>query len=211
MEQNILKVPYLVFNEDWDLLQRFLKMKGNPKYIILGNIDLNRRNDISDLGNLIGVMGDLDLAWSSIQSLGDLEFVDGKLHLMNCEKIKTLGKLKRIVGDLCLSFSAIQSMGDLEEINGNLFLIGCFRIKTLGNIKKISGSFNLEYVLIESLGELEFIGFDFDIGNCYTIKTLGKLNYVGGDVYFKNTDIPISEVDKVNVIGNICLSEINKN
>jgi hypothetical protein len=211
MKEDILKVPYAAFNEDWDLLQKFLKMKGNPKYIILGNIDLNRRQDISDLGNLIGVIGNLYLNYSSIESLGELEFVDGNVYFISCENIKTLGKLKRIVGDLYLTFSPIQSTGNLEEIDGNLFLIGCLRIKTLGNIKKISGSFNLEYVLIESLGELEFIGFDFDISNCYTIKTLSKLNYVGRDVYFKNTNIPISEIDKVNVIGNICLSEINKN
>ena len=124
MNEKILKIPYEAVREDWDLLQKFLNMKGNPRHIIVGDVNLAGRKDISDLGNLVGVEGDLDLSWSSIQSLGDLEFVDGYLDLWYCQNIKTLGKLKKVGVDLVLNFTQVKSLGDLVEVGGNIYLIG---------------------------------------------------------------------------------------
>jgi hypothetical protein len=124
MNQKILKIPYAAFREDWDLLQKFLKMKGNPKYIIVGNVDLRDRQDISDLKNLVGVEGYLWLSRSSVESLGELQFVDGDLMLWGCQNIKTLGKLKKVVRDLDLGFSSIESLGELEYVGGNLYIRG---------------------------------------------------------------------------------------
>jgi hypothetical protein len=141
MNENILKIPYSAVNNDWDFLQKYLKAIGNPKYIIVGDVDLVDRKDISDLGNLVGVEGYLWLFKSSIESLGDLEFVGGDLQLWSCQNIKTLGKLKKVGGYLSLTLSSIQS-----------------------------------------LGELEFVGEDF---------------------FIKNTNIPPSELNNVNVVGKI--------
>jgi hypothetical protein len=124
MNENILKIPYAAVKEDWNLLQQFLKMKGNSKYIIMGNVNLIDREDISDLGNLVGVEGYLNLSWSSIESLGDLQFVNGNLTLHLCKNIKTLGKLKKVEGCLSLSYSSIQSLGDLEFVGDNLYISG---------------------------------------------------------------------------------------
>jgi len=99
-----------------------LEFKGNPKYIIVGNVNLRGKKDISDLGNLVGVEGKLDLGWSSIESLGNLEFVDGYFGLYECQNIKTLGKLKRVKGNLNLRYSSIESLGDLEFV-GNILHI----------------------------------------------------------------------------------------
>jgi hypothetical protein len=123
MNEKILKIPYEAVRKDWDLLQKFLKMKGNPRYVIFGDVDLRDRQDISDLGNLIGVVGNLWLLWSSIESLGDLQFVDGDLSLWGCKKIKTLGKLKKVEGGLSLSYSSIQSLGELEFVGEDLVII----------------------------------------------------------------------------------------
>jgi len=122
MNEEILRIHYVMVKNDWDLLQKYLEFKGNPKYILIGDVDLFDRKDIFDLGNLVGVEGFLDLAWSSIESLGDLEFVNGNLDLYNCENIKTLGKLKKVVKILRLSYSSIESLGELEFIGGNLLL-----------------------------------------------------------------------------------------
>jgi hypothetical protein len=181
MNEKILKIPYEAVRNDWNLLHKFLELKGNPRYIIVGNVDLSRRQDIFDLENLVGVEGDLDLSRSSIQSLGDLEFVDGYLDLWYCKNIKTLGKLKKVEGELFLEYSSIESLGELEFVGGRFSLFGCKNIKTLGKLKKVEGGLSLSYSSIQSLGELEFVGKDLVI----------------------DTNIPQSELDNVEVVGKI--------
>jgi hypothetical protein len=182
MEKNILKIPYVAVREDWNLLQQFLKLKGNPRYIIVGDVDLFRSKDIPNLGNLVGVEGDLRLNWSSIESLGELEFVGGYLGLWGCKDIKTLGKIKRVESDLNLDESSIESLGQLEYVGAGLNLPKCKNIKTLGNLKEVGDFLNLTDSSIESLGKLE---------------------YVGDDLLLNGTDISPSEINKVNVVGGI--------
>jgi hypothetical protein len=181
MEENILKIPYAAVRNDWDLLQQFLKMKGNPKYVIVGDVNLRERKDISDLGNLVGVMGYLNLGESSIQSLGDLEFVDGDLYLSKCDNIKTLGKLKKVEGDLSLWSSSIESLGELEFVGDDLNLSYCENIKTLGKLKRVEAELCLNESSIESLGELEYV-------NMLSIR---------------KTKIPRDEINKLHVDGRI--------
>jgi len=122
MNKEILRIHYGMVKNDWDLLQKYLEFKGNPKYILVGDVDLNHRNDIFDLGNLVGVEGDLDLTSSSIESLGELEFVNGDFILYKHKNIKTLGKLKKVEGDLDLGRSSIESLSDLEFVGRDLFI-----------------------------------------------------------------------------------------
>jgi small nuclear ribonucleoprotein (snRNP)-like protein len=184
MDEKILKIPYIAVREDWDLLQQFLKIKGNPKYIIVGNVNLGYRKDISDLGTLVGVEGNLGLYRSSIESLGDLEFVDGNSSLWFCQKIKTLGKLKKVGGYLNLNESSIESLGDLEYVGDDLNLELCQNIETLGKLKKVDKSLYMSKSSIESLGDLE---------------------YVGGRLYIRNTKIHYSELNKANVVDKIVI------
>jgi hypothetical protein len=122
MNEKILKIPYEAVRNDWNLLQKFLELKGYPRYIIVGNVNLHDREDIFDLGNLVGVEGDLKLVMSSIESLGELTFVNGDLNLFKCQNITTLGKLKKVEGNLNLRYSSIESLGDLQFVGGNLWL-----------------------------------------------------------------------------------------
>jgi hypothetical protein len=123
MNEKILKIPYSAVNNDWNFLQKYLKAIGNPKYILVGDVNLAFRKDISDLGNLVGVEGELKLEFSTINLLGKLEFVEGNLILYYCENIKTLGNLKKVKGDLLLSYSSIESLGDLEFVGEDLVII----------------------------------------------------------------------------------------
>ena len=60
-EEYVLQIPSLeYFNNDWDLLQKYLKSKGNPLYSIDGSLNLFGTS-IESLGNLTSVCGDLDL------------------------------------------------------------------------------------------------------------------------------------------------------
>ena len=76
----ILKIPFAAFDNNWDDLQLFLKHKGNPPYEITDDLDL-RGTYIESLGNLTSVGGYLFLCRSKIESLGNLTSVRGSLFL----------------------------------------------------------------------------------------------------------------------------------
>jgi hypothetical protein len=104
-EQKILHIPSLIyFNNDWETLQRFLQLKGNPLYSIGGDLFL-ANTPIKSLGNLTSVGGDLYLENTPIESLGNLTSVGGDLVLRNTpisEKYnqKEIRKMVNIKGDI---------------------------------------------------------------------------------------------------------------
>jgi hypothetical protein len=101
-EQKVLHIPSLkFFNDDWNLLQKFLKSKGNPPY---------------------SIGGDLYLIGKSIKSLGNLQSVGGSLYLPNTP-IEFLGNLTSVGGWLVLRGTPIESLGNLQSVGGYLDLI----------------------------------------------------------------------------------------
>ena len=102
-EQKVLRIPSLkFFNDDWFLLQKFLEKKGNPPY---------------------SIGGDLDLQYSPIETLGNLQFVGGYLSLQDTS-IESLGNLKSVGGYLNLAYTLIESLGNLQYVGGDLHLHG---------------------------------------------------------------------------------------
>ena len=79
-QEEILRIPFVAFNNDWDVLQKFLERRGNPPYEITDDLDLIN-SKIESLGNLTSVGGSLNLRYSKIQSLGNLTSVGGYLDL----------------------------------------------------------------------------------------------------------------------------------
>ena len=68
-EQKVLRIPSLkIFNDDWDLLQKFLKSKGDPPYSIGDDLFLEG-TDIESLGNLQSVRGNLDLRRTALSKM----------------------------------------------------------------------------------------------------------------------------------------------
>jgi hypothetical protein len=120
-EQKVLHIPSLkFFNDDWDLLQKFLNRRGNPPYTISGDLNLYN-TPIKSLGNLISVGGDLDLLNTSIESLGNLTSVGGYLDLRETP-IESLGNLHSVGGWLALEKTPIVSLGNLTSVGGTLDL-----------------------------------------------------------------------------------------
>ena len=113
-EEQILRVPFVAFGNDWDVLQRFLNRRGNPPYMIMDDLDLFRAK-IESLGNLISVGGYLDLGGSEIESLGNLTSVGGYLNLRFSE-IKSLGNLTSVGGNLILRKTPLSREYSEEEI-----------------------------------------------------------------------------------------------
>jgi hypothetical protein len=120
-EENLFKIPdFSFFGYDWEILQAVLKRKGNPRYYVDGNLNL-QNSGIESLGNLVGVEGNLNLYKSKIESLENLEFVGGYL-VLNSSNIKSLGNLEYVGGNLHSDSSRIESLGNLKYVGGDLNL-----------------------------------------------------------------------------------------
>jgi hypothetical protein len=101
-EQEVLNIPSLkYFDNDWDLLQKFLESEGNPPYTIGGNLNLVGLK-VESLGNLVSVEHDLYAYDTPLKSLGNLTSVGGLLDLSNTQ-IKSLGNLSFVGGSLVLN------------------------------------------------------------------------------------------------------------
>jgi hypothetical protein len=107
-EQKVLHIPdFKIFGNDWDVLQRFLKSKGNPLYSLGGNLNLVGL-EVESLGNLVSVQDDLYAYDTPLKSLGKLTSVGGLMDLSNTP-IESLGNLSFVGGSLVLSGTALRN------------------------------------------------------------------------------------------------------
>jgi hypothetical protein len=114
-QQEVLHIPSIkIFGGDWDLLQKFLKHRGNPPYSIGGNLNL-RHTEIESLGNLTSVGGALELQFTPIESLGNLTSVGGDLYLTN-SSVTSIGKLSYVGNSLFLFDTPLSKKYTEEEI-----------------------------------------------------------------------------------------------
>ncbi len=101
-EQEVLNIPSLkYFDNDWDLLQKFLESEGNPPYTIGGNLNLVGLK-VESLGNLVSVEHDLYAYDTPLKSLGSLTSVGGLMDISNTQ-IESLGNLSFVGGSLVLN------------------------------------------------------------------------------------------------------------
>lgn len=148
---------------------------------------------------------------STIESLGELEKVNGKLSLYNCSDLKDLGNLKTVNGLLDIRFcSSIISLKNLEYCR-DIRLMGCENLKDLGKLRIIEIS-ELDLILtrlselpksilvitnttqdnmffrpeiLNSLGNLEEVDCNINISNYNfvgTIKSLNPIKKIGGSL-----------------------------
>jgi len=209
-EEKLLKIPgFRFFNNDWNILQKFLESQGNPRYSI-GDLSLSEAK-IETLGNLVRVEGDLDLeSCQNLESLENLEYVGGYLDLRGCKNLQSLGNLEYVGGWLDLKGTDIETLGNLNYVGDNLDLESCQNFESLGNLKSVAGYFNLRNCKnLQSLGDLKHVGSWLDLGDS-NVESLGNLKYVGSDLY--SVYVPLSkkytEYDirkMVKVVGNVYL------
>jgi len=126
-EQKVLHIPSMkFFNNNWNLLQKFLESKGNPPYSIGGDLYLVG-TPIESLGSLISVGGELDLRDTSIKSLGNLTSVGGNLDLRRTP-IESLGNLTSVGGDLALENTPLtekytkDQIRQMVDVKGDIYL-----------------------------------------------------------------------------------------
>jgi hypothetical protein len=119
---DVLKIPFAAFNNNWDDLQLFLKHRGNPPYEITDDLNLSF-SEIEDFGNLTSVGGDLDLSRSKIESLGNLTSVGGDLNLRYSE-VEYFGNLTSVGGNLILRNTPLSKKYTREEIRSMIEIGG---------------------------------------------------------------------------------------
>ena len=166
VKDKILKVSFQVFANDWNALQEFLNRRGNPPYIITDDVNLLENKEITTLGNLISVGGNLDLYRTKIKYLENLTSVGGYLDLRGTP-IKSLGNLTSVGGYLGLSNTPIQSLGNLTSVDGNLNLRGT-SIQSLGNLKSVGVELDL---------------YETPISKKYSRKEIRRMVKVGANLY----------------------------
>ena len=113
-KRQILQLPGIEYFGGWDAMQRFLEIKGNPLYSVMGDLDLTN-TEISSLGNLVSVSGSLDLRKTEISSLGNLTSVGGDLDLAGTP-ISSLGNLFSVGGELYLRGTPLSRNMSEKEI-----------------------------------------------------------------------------------------------
>ena len=120
IKDDILTIPYSAVNNNWDLLQKLINKKGNPPYILKGKIDLKGMKNITSLGSLFGVEGDLLINETSVETLGNLVFVTGYLKCNNTP-LESLGNLTS-VHSIDADDTELESLGNLSSVKGFISL-----------------------------------------------------------------------------------------
>ena len=173
---------------DVDLYDTKIKSLQKIK-IITGSIlfedDLNFTN-LTSLGELKLIGGDVNFNNTKVTSLGELESIGGGAFFDN-SNIESLGELQSIGKHAYFGNSKIKSLGELKLIGGDAYFNDS-KIKSLEKLKSIVGDAVFEKSLLTSLGELESIGAGAYFENS-NIKSLGKLKSIGGNAYFDNSKI----------------------
>jgi hypothetical protein len=149
--------------EQYRMIQRYIK-EGCRGDLKLGKSPIKILPD-----NLTHVGGNLDLTYSKIEDLNNLERLNGSLYLSLCKNLKSVGKLREVNGKISLSYTSITKVPDfIVNANGELGLSG---------------------LKIEDLNNLETVNENLHLNNTSNLKSLGKLRYVGEDLYLINSNI----------------------
>ena len=131
-----------------------------------------RGENIQSLGRLKKVYGSLGIDSSSLNSLGQLSYIEKDFWVLKSStKLNSLNLLERVDGDVTLRYSNIIKLGRLNKIGGRLSIRDT-NITDLETIKFIRGNFLLSRTLKE-------INLDF-------IDIQGKVKYWSDESYEKS-------------------------
>jgi hypothetical protein len=127
-KNKIMTVPAVLFLDKTDVILDNYKRKGFDGIKILGGVNYNKQDKDFDriFDNVVEVERYLDLNYTKIKSLGNLEYVGGNLYLGYCKKLKSFGELKYVGGNLFIDNSPLLKLSDEAirsqvEIKGKIY------------------------------------------------------------------------------------------
>jgi hypothetical protein len=179
-----------------EMFRRISKIENN------GWLHFYEIPNLTDLGNLRNISGNVNFINSKIKSLGKLQSIGGSVTFTDSE-ITSLGHLRSIGRGVDFSKSKVKSLGNLRSIGGYAFF-SYSEITSLDYLQSIGGSANFTNSKITSLGELKSIGSNAFFQES-KITSLGKLQSIGGDAYFMYSKI--KSLGELRIVkGNIYIS-----
>jgi hypothetical protein len=126
-KDKIMTIPAVLFLDKTDVILDNYKKKGFDGIKVLGGLNYSQQDKDFDIifDNVVEVGGYLDLNYTNIKSLGNLEYVNGNLFLIYCRKLESLGKLKYVGRNLFIDSSLLVKLSDKEirsqvEIKGEI-------------------------------------------------------------------------------------------
>ena len=121
--EEVFEIPSINFFPDGvEGLKKLIEDKNIKRWSLDDDLDLSDyEGDLTWLKGLVYIEGSLDLRFTQIESLGNLESVNRGLNLFGT-RIKSLGNLQLVGGYLNLKSTTITSFGDLEFVGGDLWL-----------------------------------------------------------------------------------------
>jgi hypothetical protein len=137
--------------EQYRMIQRYIK-DGCRGDLILRNSPIKILPD-----NLTHTNGSVDLAFSKIEDLNNLERVDGYLSLYKCKNLKSLGKLNIVSTLLNLDYSGIETLNNLEYVYSSLWLHDTPQFKSFGKLKHVGRDLDISKSNILNLLSIEDI------------------------------------------------------
>ena len=106
------------------------------------------------------IPGSVTIRDKQITSLGNIEEIGGDLAFIG-SSIKNLGNLRKVNGSFWIAqfhpFTNLETLGHLEIVGKDLYLKSS-PVRDLSNLQKVGGTLNLRNTQIESLGKLTYIG-----------------------------------------------------
>lgn len=156
--------------EIYRIIQRYIKDGCQ------GDLNLSRSPIKILPDNLTHVGGSLNLSYSKIKDLNNLERVDEDLDLYRSIKLKSLGKLKYVNWTVDLRYTNIETLENLDTVGRSLNIVGCSNLKSLNKLKKIGDSFDADDAInLKNLGELEYVETVAFFAKHNTIRIIRKI------------------------------------
>jgi len=134
-------LPLLLFKKSMEdkyltiCTQRKFNSLINEKGYLKGNFIITG-NNISSLGCLKRVYGNLGINSNHLIDLGQLNYVKNDFWILKAQKLTSLGNIKKIGGTITLRYSNIDNLGKLKTVGKTL----CLRdtnIKILSNLREV--------------------------------------------------------------------------
>ncbi len=137
-----------------------------PYKVICGDIELSDRALVEDFGNIEAVLGSINIGRypsleSDITSLGKLKYVYGDLRA-GFSQLCDLGNLLAVGGYVDLESADLKSTGSLEYVGEDLIIRDNSDLKDASSLKYIGKNLDSQDTRISSFDNLAYVGGSID-------------------------------------------------
>lgn len=185
-ESEIIDIDMKIFNDDFNLVRKFLKRIGDPLYNLNGNLYDYFDND--DIGNIVNLYGGLDMSGSKITELPKTLKLISKTLDISLSNIERLPKELKIGRSLIASDSNLIFLEDNLTIDDSLILSNSKKIKSLPKGLIVGEYLDISNTFVREIPSDISIEFSLSIKNTPITRIPENLK-LKGDLDIRETDI----------------------